>query len=182
MRTGGSGDPRCIWRGQSLVELAIVFPVLFVLLGGIIQFGMMFWAQNTLTQVVADTGRWASTQQTRPCDAGGAALVAQADQIARRSSLIGYSAGEWSPPPFAYGVSPAPREGVEVSWPISIDRPGLVPTDCPPDSNETVWVVNIRAHHVVPLFIPFVGDFVPGCNATGCSLSAETQYRMEPVL
>jgi hypothetical protein len=168
-------------RGQSLVEFAIVFPVLFLLLGGIIQFGLIFWAQNTLTQVVSDTGRWASTQQTQPCDSGGVALVAQADQIARHSSLIGYSGGQWSSP-FAYGITPAPREGVEVSWPISTDLPGLVNTDCPPDSNETVWVVNIRAHHVVPLFIPFVGDLVPGCNSGGCSLSAETQFRMEPIL
>src|SRR3954469_13216058 len=110
-------------RGQSLVEFAMVFPVLFVLLGGIIQFGLMFWGQNTLTQVVEDTGRWASTQQTKPCDGGGTALVTQADQIARRSGLLGYSAGQWSSF-VAYGATPAPREGVEVSWPISTDVAG----------------------------------------------------------
>ena len=51
-------------RGQSLVEFAIVFPVFIALVGGVIQFGMVFWAQNTLTQVVRDTGRWAATQNT----------------------------------------------------------------------------------------------------------------------
>ena len=60
----------------------------------IVQFGLVFWAQNTLTQVVRDTGRWAATQQTRPCDNGGTALVTKADEIARRSSLLGYTAGE----------------------------------------------------------------------------------------
>ena len=45
-------------RGQSLAEFALVFPILMIILGGIIQFGIIFWAQNTLTQVARDTGRW----------------------------------------------------------------------------------------------------------------------------
>ena len=39
-----------------------------LILGGIIQFGIIFWGQNTLTQVARDTGRWASTQVTCPTD------------------------------------------------------------------------------------------------------------------
>jgi hypothetical protein len=167
-------------RGQSLVEFAMVFPVLFVLLGGIIQFGLIFWGQNTLTQVVEDTGRWASTQQTKPCDGGATAFVTQADQIAQRSGLLGYRVGQWSTS-VAYGFSPPPREGLEVSWPISTDRAGLVNTDCPADSSTINWVINIRAHHVVPMFFPFIGSFVPSCDSSGCSLSAEAQFRMEPI-
>lgn len=173
-------------RGQALVEFALVLPVLVLILGGIMQFGLVFWAQNTLTQVVRDTGRWAATQQTRPCDSGGVALVAKADQIAANSSLLGYSAGEWTsigtPPgtPAAFNVSPAPREGLEASWPISTDLPGLVNTDCPPDTNGTAWFVNIRAHHEVPLFFPFIGSFIPSCNSATCSLSSSVQFRMEP--
>ncbi|HEY8773487.1 MAG TPA: TadE family protein, partial [Gaiellaceae bacterium] len=49
-------------RGQSLVEFAIVLPVLMLIIGAIIQFGIIFWGQNTLTQIARDTGRWASTQ------------------------------------------------------------------------------------------------------------------------
>ena len=44
-------------RGQSLVEFALVFPILMILVGGIIQFEIIFWAQNRLTQVARDTGR-----------------------------------------------------------------------------------------------------------------------------
>jgi hypothetical protein len=167
-------------RGQSLVEFAIVFPVLFVLLGAIIQFGFIIWGQTTLTQVVEDSGRWASTQQTKPCDGGATALVTQADQIARRSGLVGYSAGQWSTS-VAYGSTPAPREGIEVSWPISTDRAGLLNSDCPGDSSAINWVINIRAHHVVPIFFPFIGAFIPSCNSSGCTLAAEAQFRMEPI-
>lgn len=169
-------------RGQSLAEFAIVVPILILFIGGIIQFGLIFWAQNTLTQVVRDTGRWAATQQTEPsCDAGGPALVTKADEIARNSSLLGYTAGEWAGAPFTFDVSPAPREGVEASWPISTDPPGgFVNTDCPPDTNQVAWFLNIRAHHEVPLFFPVIGQFIPSCNASSCSLSSSVQFRMEP--
>jgi len=33
-------------RGQSLVEFALVFPVLMIIVGGIIQFGLIFWART----------------------------------------------------------------------------------------------------------------------------------------
>src|SRR5882757_5063270 len=82
-------------RGQSLAEFAIVFPVLMLIVGGIIQFGILFWAQNTLTQVVRDTGRWAATQQVNPCNSAGS-LAATANSIALNSTLIGYSSGQWS--------------------------------------------------------------------------------------
>jgi hypothetical protein len=182
MRSEGPPKRLRAVRGQSLVEFALVVPIFLLLVGGIVQFGVIFWAQNTLTQVVRDTGRWAATQQTKPCNApaAGTALVAQADLIARNSSLIGYSAGQWSGSPVAFDATPAPREGVEASWPIPTVPAGLVATDCPPDTNETAWFVNIRAHHEVPVFFPVIGAFVPSCNASSCSLSSSVQFRMEP--
>src|SRR5438093_9568320 len=84
-------------RGQSLVEFAIAFPVLMLLIGAIVQFGVIFWGQNTLTQVARDTGRWASTQSS--CDATAATnILATANSIAGTSSLIGYSTGGWTSP------------------------------------------------------------------------------------
>ena len=177
----GPSLPRKRARGQSLVEFAIVFPVFMLIFFAIVQFGLIFWAQNTLTQVVRDTGRWAATQQTRPCDSGGSALVTKANAIALQSSLLGYTAGQWSGTPAAFDVSPAPREGIEASWPLSTDPPGgFLNTDCPPDTNQIAWFLNIRAHHQVPLFFPIIGQFIPSCNATNCTLSSSVQYRMEP--
>jgi Flp pilus assembly protein TadG len=82
--------------GQSLVEFAIVAPVALAIIGAIVQFGIIFWAQNTLTQVVRDTGRWEATQQTTPCSDGASALGSQAEIIAGNSSLFGYSSGEFA--------------------------------------------------------------------------------------
>jgi Tfp pilus assembly protein PilW len=123
-------------RGQSLAEFAIVFPILMLIIGGIIQFGIIFWGQNTLTQIARDTGRWAATQLG--CTSGTVPVLATAKSIAANSSLIGNS-GAWT--------SPA---NVEASW---------TGTPCPPTNNQDVSFVTITIHHQVPIFFPFVpGD------------------------
>ena len=110
-------------RGQSLAEFALVFPVLMLIIGGIIQFGVIFWGQNTLTQIARDTGRWAATQQK--CDlATQAAVIATANSIAQQSSLIGYTATSLN---------------TVVAWPA---QPPPHDTDpCPPRNNQDVRYV-----------------------------------------
>jgi Flp pilus assembly protein TadG len=120
-------------RGQSLAEFAIVFPVLMLILGGIIQFGIIFWGQNTLTQIARDTGRWAATQQA--CTSPPVDVLGTAKSIAATSSLIGGSSG-WTSP-----------TNVDVSW---------SGTPCPPNNNQNVAYVTITLHHQVPIFFPFV--------------------------
>ena len=61
--------------GQALVEFAIVVPLLLAMVGGIIQFGILFWAQNTLTQVVRDTGRYSGSHCTGAGHAGDGHVV-----------------------------------------------------------------------------------------------------------
>jgi Flp pilus assembly protein TadG len=146
-------------RGQALVEFGLVLPLLLLLVGGIIQFGILFWGQNTLTQVARDTGRWAATQQS--CS-NSAAVLAEANVIAQRSSLIGYSSlSPWTSP-----------TNVAVSWQ---DTNGTSPatTPCPPTINTSVRWVTVTIHHTVPIFFPWI----PGNG----NLHTSTQFRMEPV-
>ena len=164
-------------RGQALVETAIVLPILLLIIGGIVQFGMLFWTQNTLTQIARDTGRWEATQQFSPCNSGGLALVAQADRIAQNSSLLGYSAGTWSGAPNSYPTTPRPPEGVEVAW--TEPSGTLTPDDCPPVDNSTPWFVTIRVSHAIDVFFPGMGFVCPGPGNT-CTLSSTAQFRMEP--
>jgi Flp pilus assembly protein TadG len=149
-------------RGQALAEFAIVFPVLMVLLGGIIQFGIIFWGQNTLTQIARDTGRWAATQQG--CTAGTPApavdVLATAKAIAGQSSLIGNSSA-WT-----YGS--AATDNVFAEWTVVTPVGG----PCPPTDNSQVDYVKITIHHKVPIFFPFV----PGDG----NLTTTAQFRMEP--
>ena len=141
-------------RGQSLAEFALVFPILMLIVGGIIQFGLIFWGLNTLTQVVRDTGRWAATQTD--CTATGVApVIATANAIAAQSSLIGYTAGEFDGTNTIVGWRSEP------------------PSDpCPPIDNQHEAWVTVTITHTVPVFFPFV----PGDG----QLTSSTEYRMEP--
>lgn len=178
-------------RGQSLVEFAIVLPLLLVLFGGAVQYGVVFAAKNSLTQVARDTARWAATQTVNPCNSAAAAAPAEplthADQVATASSLIGYTSGTWASGPSgnftAYAnntplpASPPNTEGVEVVWSYSSGA-------CPTSDNTTAAFVTIRLTHAVPLFIPGL-QYLPSfgtCDGTGChvSVSATSMFRMEP--
>lgn len=139
-------------RGQSLAEFAIVFPILMLIVGGIIQFGVIFWGQNTLNQVVRDTGRWAATQTA--CTGAEAPVVATANSIAAQSSLVGYSSGAFT------------SANTTVTW----RTVGVGP--CPPRDNQDESWVKITINHTVPIFFPFV----PGSG----QLSSSTEFRMEP--
>lgn len=144
--------------GQSLAEFAIVFPVFFLFVAAIIQFGLIFWSQNTLTQVARDTGRWAATQ--RDCDPNTAttAVVDTANDLASTASLFGYS-GNWTSP-----------TNVNVVWTIAPTTP---PGECPPVGNQQVAFVRITLSYQVPIFFPFL--------PVSDTLTTSTEFRMEPV-
>jgi Flp pilus assembly protein TadG len=176
------------WRrnGQALVEFAIVAPLFVALLGAIIQFGLIFWAQNTLTQVVRDTGRWAATQQA-PCSSQAQAdlVEAQANRVALNSSLLGFTAfspAQWYATNGDAQVQVYPTaNSLAVAW---VDDTPLVLEGCPPTDNKAVYHVIIRINQQVPTFFPGM-QFLPGlgtCNSSGChiTLSSTAQFRMEP--
>jgi Flp pilus assembly protein TadG len=138
-------------HGQSLAEFAIVFPILMLVIGGIIQLGIFFWGQNTINQVVRDTGRWAATQQGDCVSVAGKAalttsITTTANSVATNSALL------------------QPLTAVTVTW---------TGAPCPPTSNQQEAWVHITMDSNVPIFFPFV----PG----GGVISSQTQFRMEPV-
>jgi hypothetical protein len=170
-------------RGQALVELAIILPLLLLLVGGIIQYGALIATKHTLTQVGRDVGRWAATQSADPC--ADLALETQpatrADEIAVESRLMGYDEGSWVDnfTPYGLGGLPAdpPGAGVEVAW--EIDTGG-----CPPADSTTAAFVTVRLAHEAPVLLPGL-EYLPGlgtCDGSRCFLLVTTtaQFRMEP--
>jgi Flp pilus assembly protein TadG len=145
--------------GQALVEFALVLPLLVLILLGIMQFGLLFWGQITLTQVARDAGRWAATQEACDTAANRAALAAQASAIAVESSLYGYDGGA------------DPDLTITPSW-----APNASP--CPPADNSGVEWVTIGMTYRVDVFLPLIADTcTPTCQRT---LTTEVQFRMEP--
>jgi Flp pilus assembly protein TadG len=184
-------------RGQSLVEFALILPILLLLVGGIIQYGVIFATKHALIQVGRDVGRWAATQAF---DAAGNPLLAcnelatdsppqpvtQADLIARQSHLLGYSDdNDWDSTNFVpyldndpLPATPPNTQGVEVVWSYDVGEP------CPTVDNTDVAWVTVRLTHRAPVLLPGL-PFLPGlgtCDSDGCYLMQTTtvRFRMEP--
>jgi Flp pilus assembly protein TadG len=163
-------------RGQSLVEFALVFPVLVLAIGGVIQAGTYFWAQSTLEQVAHDLGRWAVTQRAQPCSSIPD-MAAKADGFANSTNLIGHASGEYTTATYrAYADgTPLPAtaafpRGVEAAWTISpVPSP---PVPCPAPNNAATWFVTIRLTHTIPVFFPLLP--IPS------AISVTTTTQMEP--
>jgi Flp pilus assembly protein TadG len=168
--------------GQALAEFALVGGLFFVLVIAIIQFGLLMWSANTVTQIARDTARWEVTQSTTPCDstAGRNALGAQADQFARQWKLLGYRPGTWTT---AGTVASLTGPGVAADWPIPSVAPGgppLFASDCPPSNSSVAWSVRVKINHSVPIFLPGLQLFAPSCGTSGYCLTTTTEVRMEP--
>jgi Flp pilus assembly protein TadG len=183
-------------RGQSLVEFALILPILLLLVGGIIQYGVIFATKHALIQVGRDVGRWAATQAV---DAAGNPLLAcdelatdsprqpvtEANLIAVQSHLLGYTAGDWAPANFtkypantSLPATPPKTQGVEVVWSYDVG------STCPPVDNTDVAWVTVRLTHRAPVLLPGL-PFLPGlgtCDSNGCYLMQTTtaRFRMEP--
>jgi Flp pilus assembly protein TadG len=153
-------------RGQSLAEFALVFPVLMIILGGVIQFGIIFWGQNSLNQVVRDAGRYAVTQP----NCSGTSRTDVIDKITSLASQMGVARIVGSPTV----VMPTNGEIVGgTADPISDNNSVSAPNFCPATTNaDHVWI-RITVDAQVPIFFPFV----PGSGA----ISSTALFRMEPV-
>jgi Flp pilus assembly protein TadG len=140
-------------HGQALAEFAIVIPVFMIVVGGIIQLGILFWGQNTLNQIVRDAGRYAVTEPD--CLA-----ASSTDVLSKIDSLAGQT---------AFGGRITSKT---VVMPTTA-APDPVSDPCPAKTNAAhVWVrITVAAH--VPVFFPVV----PGNG----DISSSAVFRMEPV-
>lgn len=160
-----------------MVEFALTIGLFMLVIGGLFQFAMILWSQNTVNQIARDTARWAVTQSTTPCDSSTnrAAVASTANAMADQWSLLSHSS--WGSASLVDAVGPS---GVGVDW-YAIDPPvSVFPTDCPPSDNRIPWVVEVRINHTVPLFMPGLQFIAPSCGAEGFCISSTAELRMEP--
>ena len=152
-------------RGQALAEFAIVVPVFMLIVGGIIQFGIIFWGQNTLNQIVRDAGRYGVTEAD--CQAANNTdILNQITSLASGSSIATITSKSVT----------LPTDGEMINGqadPVSDDNGVVTSGFCPAESNaDHVWL-RITVVAKVPVFFPIV----PG-NGT---ISSTALFRMEPV-
>ena len=149
-------------------------------IGGLIQFAVILWSQNTINQVARDTARWAVTQSAVPCDSATnrAAVSSRANVLATQWSLISHPT--WGA---ATHINAVPASGVGVDWDIVDPPSGIVIdplTDCPASDNRLVWTVTLRINHTVPIFLPGLQFIAPSCGGPGFCISTTADLRMEP--
>ena len=124
-------------RGQGLVEFALIVPAFFLILGAIIQFGIWFWDQNTLNQLVRDAGRYAATVQDCSALVGGADITTRVNTLKSQTPFAG-----------TYGTTT-----------VTLPVPGGTGA-CPPASNADVQWVTIKLDANVPVFFPLLNGAI----------------------
>jgi Flp pilus assembly protein TadG len=118
-------------RGQALVEFALIAPLLFILLFGIIQFGMTFGGQVGLSNAAREVARYASTVAPN----SNAAVITQANAVLPRM-IPAFNPGA-ATPTVLYCYYSNPTTPVTYSWKV---------------------VVSITYGHT--LFVPLVGAII----------------------
>lgn len=120
--------------GQGLVEFALITPLLFILLFGIIQFGATFGGQVGLSNAAREVARYASTMAATPANATLATTYAP---TVLQRSVPAYAGGATVSVTYCYYPDP--------TSPVTYSRK---------------VIVSITYGHT--LFVPLVGVFVDG--------------------
>lgn len=78
-------------RGSTAVEFALVLPAFLLLVFGVIEFGRVMWADNTLRHAVQEGARCAALN----CCAAGTACSSPEDLAAQRATGLGLTAADF---------------------------------------------------------------------------------------
>ena len=82
-----SSRARSAERGQSLVEMALVLPMFFMLIFAIVDFSHVFYAEMTIQDALRQAGRFAITGNTLSGQSRVASILATAQQAAGSLNL-----------------------------------------------------------------------------------------------
>ena len=108
--------PRRHQRGNAIVEFGLAYPLLFVFLSGMFQFGYAFFVYNQLQTVVRTGARYASTNDFDSAS-GGSTFRTQVQNI------VVYGAPGGGATPLVKGLTPG---AVNVTW--TTDAAGIPQT------------------------------------------------------
>lgn len=160
MRPHRRGRPE---KGQSLAEFALVAPIFFLLVFGVIQLGLVFAAQNGLVDGVRNAARRAATyrinEQSFDASVWTSICTTIADELDDRLQAL------------VPGFETANRtRTITYEWNEN------------PESGEWFLVANISAAYDNPLYVPLISSFLDGSDGTvddRLTLTASEQMRIE---
>jgi Flp pilus assembly protein TadG len=146
-------------RGQALVEFALIAPLLFLLLFGVIQVGFLMAAQNGLVNGVRDTTRRAATYRINQDSFDTSTFAAICTAV--KANLNTHLSAEIP----AFSASRL-TQTITYDWVQNPDR---------------TWFLyaHVQATYLNPMYIPLVTAFFPGAVGNSVPLSASEEMRIE---
>lgn len=150
-------------RGQALAEFALVAPIFFLLVFSVIQFGIIFGAQNNLVNSAREAARKAATY---------------------RVNEASFDAATWNA--ICASIEQTLRDDVS-DYPATDGDSGLlVPTisyEWEQQTNGDYFLVaHVSATYAHPLYVPLVSVFIDGTDGNvdeRLTLSVSEQMRVE---
>lgn len=142
-------------KGQAMAEFAMVAPVFFLLLFGVLDYGRAFFVQMNLQQAVQDAGRFASTGDHLPNPSN------PSQNLSRIQSIIATVQNEAVSVP---GVDP---ENLQISSVLGGNNNAGGPND----------TVTISLTTNLPLMTPMIGLFFANGAYT---FTSSTTFKNEP--
>lgn len=162
--------------GQALTEFALIAPILFLLLFGVIQLGLLFGAQNGLVNGVRDAARRAATYRVNDASLSDPSILT-AVCTAVRNELTAQLSRDL--PGFTTSRLHASAGETLLSYHWE-SNPGPSPTGTNP-ANSFLYV-QVEAAYDHPLYVPLVGiffDALDGVQDNAWTLTASEQMRVE---
>ena len=152
-------------KGQAMAEFAIVAPIFFLLVFGVLQLGLLFGAQNGLVDGVRDTARKAATYRVDEETFADAAIFSSICstlgtelQTELRAKMPAFNP---LGPPLRYHPS------ITYEWQQN------------PTTSQYFLVANVTVVYDHPLFIPLVGKIISPSGNGSITLQASEQMRVE---
>lgn len=166
MRPGFARTRSC-GAGQALPEFALVAPLFFVLLFGVIQFGFLFGGHIGLTNAARDAARYASVLQVGDVSTASATATATMTELTRTGGFLSRAIPGYIPG----NLVTAGTNRTAVCY-IAFQNP------------DGTWSVRVRVQIAYrhPLFIPLVGALVDGIDGASDGTfrtSASEEMRVE---
>ncbi len=129
-------------RGQAMVEFAIVTPLLFLLLFGIIQFGFTLGGQVGMTNAAREAARYATTYQVADYSARATTVRNDLVNTILPRSIIGYRGANLNGPQTTVAYCAYPNG------------------DNTPTTPSYSIRVRVTVQYRHPIVLPFIGDLV----------------------
>lgn len=154
--------------GQALVEFALVAPIFFTLIFGVVQLGIVFGAQNALVNGVRDAARKAATYRVNEAsydDSNVWSAICDAVEQTLRDSVSTYPGADVS--------TTTLRPTITYEWEQSLT------------STNYFLVAHVSAQYDHPLYVPLISWFFDNADGNPANpdskltLHADEQMRIE---